>query len=466
MRASRGAASCFIVAALIVFARENKAFCDPEGRAEIAPASGSAALAGAQSLRLDQCVATALQNNVDVRTANAEVDVKDGERAEVRGQFLPKLHVDGYVQQWTEAYNIPFALTPGQPPVNFPVHDAFQWNATVSLTQPITGLFVIYEAYKVRDLGVDVAQIEREAQRRDTAFDVVQNYYRLLQAERLTEVAAASVAELQQQLKQSNSFHTNGVVSQDDVLRAELAVANAQQRLIQSRARVTLTRSSLAVAMGMPPDAAIEAVPRASDELPPLEKTSLSDAQRMAESGRVEIRELDKRIESAHRDKKIAVLKLAPQVNVTGAYIHNEGSLFSQTNSAYVGAFASWDAWDWGTTAGGISAAKGKEEQALLARKKVADHIRLDVEQAFVGLETATEAMTVARASVAAAEENFRLVKTRYAASAATSFDVVDAESLLTQARGQLQTGLYDFMIAHAALRRAVGAQPEALARD
>jgi outer membrane protein TolC len=159
-------------------------------------------------------------------------------------------------------------------------------------------------------------------------------------------------------------------------------------------------------------------------------------------------------------------LKFAPAVNVTGAYIHNEGSLFSQTNSAYVGAFASWDAWDWGTTAGGVKVAKGHEEQAMIAREKIVDRIRLDVEQAFVGLETASEAMTVARASVAAAEENFRLVKTRYAASAATSFDVVDAESLLTQARGQLQTGLYDYMIAQAALRRAVGATPEAIAHE
>lgn len=464
MRASRGLKWRMVVAAVAV-GHEGRAFAaDPEV-APVAPVR-SAALDGAQTMRVEDCVAKALENNVDVKSANAEIDVTTGERSEVSGQFLPKLHVDAYAQEWTEPYVLPFALTPGQAPVPFPIHDQFQWNATVSLTQPITGLFAIYEQYKVRDLGVDVAAIKREAQRRDSAYEVVEHYYRLLQAERLTEVAAASVAELQQQLKQSNSFHDNGVVSRDDVLRAELAVANAQQRLIQTRARVTITRSNLAVAMGMPPDSAIEAMPRASDALPPIEKLSLQEVQRSAEAGRVELREIDKRIEQAHRSTKVAWLKLAPQVNVTGAYIHNEGSLFSQTNSAYVGAFASWDAWDWGTTAGGISAAKGREQQALLARSKLADHVRLDVEQAYVGLETAAEAMTVARASVAAAEENFRLVKTRYAASAATSFDVVDAESLLTQARGQLQTGLYDYMIAHAALRRAVGVAPEALARE
>ena len=34
---------------------------------------------------------------------------------------------------------------------------------------------------------------------------------------------------------------------------------------------------------------------------------------------------------------------------------------------------------------------------------------------------------------------------------------VVDAESLLTQARGQMQTSLYDYLIARAALQRSTG---------
>jgi outer membrane protein TolC len=79
---------------------------------------------------------------------------------------------------------------------------------------------------------------------------------------------------------------------------------------------------------------------------------------------------------------------------------------------------------------------------------------------------TASEALVVAKAAVAAAEENFRLVKKRYEANAATSFDVVDAEGLLTQARGQMETARYDYLIAHAALRAAMGGAPETLARD
>jgi outer membrane protein TolC len=278
-------------------------------------------------------------------------------------------------------------------------------------------------------------------------------------------VAVASVDQLGAQLRQANSFHANGLVSEDDVLRAQLAVAGAQQRLIQARARVTLERARLAVLMGMPPDAAIDAQPLPGDQVPARDAVSLEQAERTAEAGRVELREVEKRIEASGHDTRLAYLKLAPQVSAVGAYVHNVGSLFSQVNSGYVGGVASWDVWDWGTTTSGISEAKARARQALLARSKLDDQIRLEVRRAFVDVGTASEAMEVARASVAAAEENFRLVKKRYEANAATSFDVVDAEGLLTQARGQMQTALYDFVIAQAALRSATGAAPQAVAR-
>jgi outer membrane protein len=412
--------------------------------------------AGTARMSLEQCIAAALGRNVDLLTAVDDVKLAEAQRTQTRGMFGPKIHLDASYQRWNESYVFD----------NFPIHDTTVWNVTASVTQPITPLFAIYDAYRVKDLGVDIATVRREVTRRETAMRVIESYYRLLQAERLGEVAVASVDQLGAQLRQANSFHTNGIVSQDDVLRAELAVANAQQRLIQVRARVTLERARLGVLIGARADGTIDAQPLAGGQVPPRESTSLEQAEHLAEAQRAELREVEKRIEQAGHDTRLAYLKLAPQVSVVGAYIHNEGSLFSQVNSAYVGGVASWDVWDWGTTTGGISEAKVHAHQALLARSKVDDQIRLEVKQAFVVVGTASEAMEVAKASVAAAEENFRLVKKRYEANAATSFDVVDAEGLLTQARGQMQTALYDFVIARAALRAAEGGAPESLARQ
>ncbi|HSQ67025.1 MAG TPA: TolC family protein, partial [Polyangiaceae bacterium] len=111
----------------------------------------------------------------------------------------------------------------------------------------------------------------------------------------------------------------------------------------------------------------------------------------------------------------------------------------------------------WGSTIGGIHQANARLRMARTAREKVEDQILLEVREAYLNLDAAKDAMDVAKAAVAAAEENFRLVGKRYDANTATSFDVVDAEGLLTQARGQLQTATYDYLIARAALKRAMG---------
>ena len=64
-------------------------------------------------------------------------------------------------------------------------------------------LFAIYDEYKVQDFGVDVAAIRRAATRRDVAFRTVEEYYRLLEAMRLSEVAEASVTQLESAQKAS-----------------------------------------------------------------------------------------------------------------------------------------------------------------------------------------------------------------------------------------------------------------------
>jgi outer membrane protein TolC len=187
----------------------------------------------------------------------------------------------------------------------------------------------------------------------------------------------------------------------------------------------------------------------------------MESAELSGERNMIELTEIDRRITQADHEVRAAWLRLAPQVSGVAAYVHNVGSLFSPLDSGYVGGVASWDLWDWGVTTSGISSAKARREQTRVARAKVDEQVRLEVREAFVSVASAREATAVAEASMAAAEENFRLVHKRYDASSATSFDVVDAEAVLTQARGQRQTALYDLLIARAALRRAMGHTPD-----
>jgi outer membrane protein TolC len=154
---------------------------------------------------------------------------------------------------------------------------------------------------------------------------------------------------------------------------------------------------------------------------------------------------------------RTAKSKMVPQVNAVANYTRASASLVGLPKSWFVGATASWDIWEGGSTFYGIDDSKAQLAQAVAARRKAEDAVRLDARNAHVGVTTSAEAIEVAKQAVEQAEENFRIEQRRYESTSNTSFDVLDAETQLTTARGQHQAALYDLILAQANLDRAMG---------
>lgn len=413
----------------------------------------------ARVMTLDECITTALNDNVEARSSALEVDAAKAARAGARGELLPRLKAEGALQQWNQAFELPFALPglAGPPPV-LTVRDAFTWTGSVSVIQPITGLIGGLERHKAESLGIDVAKLEYETTRRDTAFRVAEQYLRVLEAKRLVEVADASITALEAQRKQATSLHTNGVIAKNDLLRAELALTNAKQRGIQARGNVIVARGRLGVLLGLPSNRSVDVSPLGATASPSAEPTTpVASAEEQSTTHRIELRAFDARIEREGSKVRAARDKLIPQVSAVGNYTHFAGSAFQQKDAAYVGVVGSWDVWDWGATLSGAHEADARREQAKLARVKVEEQVRLEARQAAVDAQNARDALDLAKVSVEQAEENFRIVSKRFEQAAATAFDVVDAESLLTQSRAQIETATYGWLVARLALQRATG---------
>ena len=419
----------------------------------LAPA---AARAEERAMTLGDVIDVALTRNPDMESAREEVTAAVASQRAMRGNFGPKLRAEANVMYWGK--NLLFDLTSLGMPANLSPVVREDTTTQISLTfiQPLTSLWSIYEGYKVKELGVDVARVRRESARRNTAYQATESFYRVLQTMRLAEVARMSVESLEAQVTRARSFYKHGLVNHNDLLRAELGLAAAKQRLIQSRGNVTLAQGKLALTMGIEPDVLI--VPRgAPDAAPPAETMPIGEAERRAVQSRIEIREIEAVIRQADRGVRAAKSKMVPSVNLLANYQHNTGSMFNPKDAGWVGVFFSWDFWEWGATYYGIPEAQSRQRQALLARAKVRDGLRLDARAAWIMQSTAADALAVAKGAVASAEENFRLETKRYESHANTSFDVIDAESQLTQARATMLTALYDYIIARANLARAIG---------
>jgi outer membrane protein TolC len=446
----------------------------------------AARTAAAEPMALAKCIDVALHGNPDIASANLEVEATTAQRNSARGAFGPRLHLDAGIQRWDSPLSANFAdmLIPvvnaglgknglnnqltksdftGQlAPLAQPIELRAQttWSASFTLAQPIASLWTINEGYALRKMGVDLAGLQRKAAHRDVAFQVTEAYYRVLQAMRLAEVAEKSVENIDAQVKRAQSFFRAGTVGRNDVLRAQLGLAAAQQRLIQASGGVVLARGRLATLMGLPPDAAIEPADSITEvTVEPLMPAAQAEDRAVAD--RLEMKEIAAQTEQARAGESLAKSKMLPQVNAVLNYTHSSpATMFAPKQDIwFIGGTASWDIWEGGGTYYGIDEAKARVAQALAARRKAEDGIRLETRSAHVNVTTAAQALDVARHAVEQAEENFRIEQKRYESTDNTSFDVLDAENQLTTARGQLQAATYDYLIARSSLARAIGQQ-------
>jgi outer membrane protein TolC len=116
--------------------------------------------------------------------------------------------------------------------------------------------------------------------------------------------------------------------------------------------------------------------------------------------------------------------------------------------------------WDWGKNRAGEREAKHRREQARLAHGGLVDQVAFDVRRRVVDAQTAWETLEAARSGLKAAEEAYRIQSVRFEGGAATTTDVLDAETEVQRARAAYALARYDYFIALVALARGVGEVP------
>ena len=450
-----------MIAPSLAWAQAPKETPPPVSKPSAVPESAAGELlvpepAASRTVSLEETVAIALKQNQDIRSSMAEVDAADAARRQVKGMMFPRLRIEANVLRWNEALELSFGA-PGSAPLV--VREAWTSTASASLIQPLSGLIALLDAYELRKIGVDAASLRADIRKRDVAQQAVEAYYRARQAARLLDVSRKSIEQIEEQVRRARNLESQGVVGRNDVLRAEVTAASAKQRVLQATAALSLAQARLAFVLGGEGEIAAAPLPAGTEPAP--FNLRLQDCERRADTMRPELREIDARLSQAAAGVRVARAKLFPQINAVATYQHNEGLGFAQPkNAGYVGALLTWDAWDWGTTTAGISEARAQEAQVLAAADKVRAAIRLETRSAYMMALTSHAAVAVGRKSVEQAEENLRIETKRYESAAATALEVLDAETLLTQARAQQETTFYDYLIARSALRKAMGESP------
>jgi outer membrane protein TolC len=340
----------------------------------------------------------------------------------------------------------------------------------VAVVQPLTAFWTIWEAHEVGKIGVDVRRLERETAQRERAGVVAESYLRVLQAREMAGITAQSLEQRRGQVARARALVDEGVIRKDDLLRARLGEADARQQVARASRQVRLAEANLSLVVGVREgqpamDARPLEGPLASDLIAPPALLAVAEAQALALRSRTEVTTVSRQVAQARGAVAIARSKLLPEVSAIAAFQTSGGSELQSGDQFFFGLNLTWNVWEWGAVWYGVDAASATVRRAEEGLSELREGVRLQVLAAHESARTARELTLLAADAVTIAEENFRLAEVRYQERAATSFDVLDAETQLTQARAQLAAARYEFLIARAGLHRAMGLAPRAIAR-
>jgi outer membrane protein len=287
---------------------------------------------------------------------------------------------------------------------------------------------------------------------------VREGYFNILTAEKLRDVAEQAVKQFEAQLEVTKAFFEVGIVPKNDLLQAEVRRANAKQASIKAENGLALAKSSFNTLLRREINTPLKVVDILEYKPSILRfEECLEEALRQ----RPEIKAAELIVRQAKENVRISQSGFFPTVNLSGTYgwLSDQFDLQSNPRSDRwtIQTLATFTIGDWGKTAFKVGESRVKVTQAENSKVDLKEGITLEVKDAHLTILEAEKNIGVAEKSIEQAEENLRMNEERYKYQVATATDVLDAVTLLAQARVNYYSALSDFNVAKARLDRAMG---------
>ena len=399
------------------------------------------------NVTLDETIQRAFENNRTIKESIAEREGAFWSLSEARRQTNPQV-----------TWSLNGARVGGMYYRSSGLKDTFSNSASVNM--PIYQGGRLKEGRKSARYALSSADLALENTMQTVRLQSTIYYFNVLQYRNLIEVYEEEVLTLQEHLRNVNAQFRVGTVAKVDVLESQVELANAQQNLVNIQNSYDVAVAELNNYIGLPADTVI----RPQDTLTYRRYSmSLGDCTTYALENRADAAMADYAVKRAESAKRSAKAGWRPSVS---AGISKEIDTQHLWNHKYsdqwrAGISASWNIFDGGITRAQVNQADAELVRLQEVAAQTREQIQLEVQSYFLQLHAAEKNIVTTQASVALAEENYKIAQVRYAAGVGTNLDVMDASRKLTEARSNYFTALYNYNTAKASLDRYMGVPVE-----
>jgi len=408
---------------------------------------------------LEEAVSRAMEQNPEIRAMRSAQAASESSVGEARSHLFPKLTFE---ERYMKTDNPTYAFMSKLNQERFSLmefstsdpndpDDVEDWQTSLSFEQLIfskqvyTGLDMA--KLEARATGLDV-QRKREA----VALQVVKAYSGVVTSREFVHAAEQGLKDAQENQRIAHARHDAGLGLYSDVLRTDVFVKEAEERLMSARKSLSVARRALGLTMGL------EGPVDARDD---VEISSPQPVEHYVDSAmsRTDLKAMSVRTENAHNMVDLANDKYWPDIGVGGSYQYNDHSqAFGNEGESYqVIAFMRWNLFDGTLREHERAKAKHKANEAAEYLDGMKKEIRFRVHEAYLGVEEARRGLELAHARETLAEEGHRLVSARYENSLSTVVELLDAQSALDGARADVAEKKRNYLVALASLKYQSG---------
>lgn len=412
-----------------------------------------------RNLTLDEAVQLGLQNSKQLKRSQYKIDEALARLDQAKDLRLPSAKVSFqylHALMLSRMVSIPgLTKQPVKLPFDFPAYVG-----TLSVSEPIFNGNQFKYARQSADLMVQMSRLDADKDKDDITYLVINSY---LNYDKILEnqlIVAQNMQDVQSKLEEITKYESQGLATQNDVLRFQLQKSQMQLTEIELENNRKIANYNMDIILGLPDTTEII--------LPPLnyrinEQPVFADLLQVAEANRRELQDLsyqtrlsDISVKKIHDQRLPTVAASAGMyyINPTGQVIPTNNNLLAPIT---LGIGASWDI-------GSLYTNKNKEKEATLqrrelniARDQTLDDIHQDVHRQYMLYQQALEKIKVLQVAVVQAEENERITESKYRNNLVNTTDRIDAQTTLYQARVNLELAKSDATISYYDILKSTG---------
>ncbi|MBS0375996.1 MAG: TolC family protein [Proteobacteria bacterium] len=447
-------------------------------------------IAGPVDQVLEALVREALERNLELDAAGAEVQARLAVLDQARARYLPALD-----------FSARYSAADGGRTINFPVGDllnpvyatlnqltgqtrfptvanqqisllrAREQDTKLTLTQPL------YDARlgAARDASAsraDAAAAARRALAGRLQRDLATAYYRWLEARARLAIVDATLELARANERVNDSLYRNGKITRDLVYRAEADALEVTQSRLAAENGVRLAQSYVNLIRNVPFDRPLPVATVADGDperlcaglarrlgQPALAAAPLADA---AVERRPELRELEATVAAADASERLARAAFRPQLALAvDAGTQGERYGFSSDDRYVLASLVlRFSLYAGGGDSAGVASAHALGREARAERGLAEQRVRLDVEQSLDALEVARASLDTAARRLDAARGAFRIAERKRDLGQINQAEFLDARRALTDADLNLAVTRFSALTSLADLEFALGVGP------